>query len=218
MADVRGWIEQKLLENGYYSTRHPGGYLEIERTSRPGARVLCVGLGGGEKFDAEDVDRAVSDLASSRFIVVLPTRITHAAYERAEERRVCVAGFGELLDALINDENIEDHVDSQEQYERRRLGRHSAVKSIKRRGHHAYDIRRDTLRTLTIITTNGYEFTADELYSLLESYEDITPDVIVVTNPNCHGFSTDSLRAAAQVGVPLALFDDFLGGLALKWN
>jgi hypothetical protein len=41
--------------------------------------------------------------------------------------------------------------------------------------------------------------------------------LIVVTNPNCRGFSTDSQRAAAQAGIPLVHFDDFLDDLGTKW-
>jgi hypothetical protein len=217
MSDVRGWIEKKLQEEGYSSTRLPPFQLQIERASRPAARVLCIGLEDGEAFDAEHVDSSIEGLSGTGFIVVVPTRITHAAYERAEERGVCVAGFGELLDALNCDDNIAQHVDSEKQYERRRLTHNKAVKSLKRKGHHAYQIGRYKLRTLTIVTTNDYEFTADKLYSLLESYHGIALDVIVVTNPNSRGFSTDSLQAAAQAGIALVLFSDFLDNLATKW-
>ncbi|MFC4859203.1 hypothetical protein [Actinophytocola glycyrrhizae] len=218
MKDVRGWIEKKLQENGYTSTRLPPFQLAIERTSRPGARVLCIGLEEGEAFDAQDVDVAIEEVAGTGFVVVVPTRITHAAYERAEDLGICVTGFGELVDALDHDEDIAQHIDSQERYERRRLTRHKAVKSLKRKGHHAYEILRDKFRPLTIITINEYEFTADRMYILLESYEGIDPDLIVVTNPNCHGFSTDSWRAAEQAGIPLILFDDLLDGLGTQWT
>lgn len=96
-------------------------------------------------------------------------------------------------------------MDSQEQYERRRLGRHRAVTSLKRLGHHSYEIQRRDLRPLAIVTTNSYEFTADEPYNLLESYEGIDPEIILVTNPNCQGLSTDSQLAAEQTGVSLVL-------------
>lgn len=218
MNDVRGWIEKKLQEQGYSSTRLSSFQLEIERTFLPDARVLCIGLEDGETFDAEDVDASIDKVVGTGFFVVVPTRIAHAAYERAEERGICVTGFGELLNALNCDENIAQHIDSQEQYERRRLTRNRAVKSLKRKGHHAYEIGRDKLRSLTIITTNDYEFTADRLYTLLESYQRIEPDLIVVTNPNCRGFSTDSRRAAAQTGIPLVHFDDFLDDLGAKWT
>jgi hypothetical protein len=219
MNDVRGWIEKKLQDQGYSSTRLPSFQLEIERFSRPDARVLCIGLEDGETFDAEDVDASIEKIAGTGFVVVVPTsRITHAAYERAEEHGICVTGFGELLNALEHDENIAQHIDSQEQYERRRLTHNKDVKSLKRKGRHAYEIRRDKLRSLTIITTNDYEFTADRLYTLLESYQTIEPDLIVVTNRSCCGFSTDSQRAAAQAGIPLVRFGDFLDDLSAKWT
>src|SRR5690606_4503469 len=139
----------------------------------------------------------------TRFVVVVPTRITHATYERAEERGICVTGFGELVNALQNDVDVAHHIDSQEQYERRRLLYNKAVKSLKRKGYHGYEIQRTEHRPLTIVTTNDYEFTVDRLYSILESYEGVDLDLVVVTNPSCRGFSTESQQAAAQVGIPL---------------
>ncbi|MFF2135029.1 hypothetical protein [Streptomyces sp. NPDC058193] len=218
MNDVRGWIESKLTESRFSSTRLPDHQLEIERTAYSNARVLCVGLEKGKAFDVEDLDAAVTDVPGTEFIVVVPTAITHAAYERAEEIGVCVAGFGELISALHHDEDMAKHVDSQEQYERRRLVSNRVVASIKRKGYHAYEIQRKGLRPLTVITTNVYEFTADRLYTIVESYEGIRPDVIVSTNPNCRGFSTDSTQAAAQVGIPLARLNDFLNELGTKWT
>ena len=218
MNDVRGWIEKKLRENGFSATRLNHLQLEIARDPYPDARVLCIGLEAGETFGAEDIDAAIENVPGTGFIVVVPTRIAHAAYERAEERRICVAGFGELLDALRGDEDIVQHIDSQEEYERRRLIHNRAVKSLKRKGHHAYEVQRKELRPLTIATTNDYEFTADRLYSLLESYKGIDLDLIVVSNPNCRGFSTDSKQAAAQVGIPLVRLFDFLDLLGTEWT
>ncbi|MGW3186104.1 hypothetical protein ACWDD9_43235 [Kitasatospora sp. NPDC001119] len=218
MNDVRGWVERKLLDKGFSSSRLQSFQLNIVRSDYPNARALCVGLDAGQVFGVEDVDASVAAIPDVGFIVVVPTRIAHAAYERAEERGICVAGFGELLDALREDAEINRHVDSQEQYERRRLSRHKAVKSLKRKGHHAYEIQRAGLRPLVIATTNSYEFTADGLYSLLESYDGITLDLIVVTNPNCRGFSTESMQAAAHVGTPVVLLSDFLEDLGTKWT
>ncbi|MEV0372555.1 hypothetical protein AB0I10_22440 [Streptomyces sp. NPDC050636] len=218
MNDVRGWIEAKLREKGFSSTRLPERQLEIARDPYPDARVLCVGLSKGETFDAENLVAAVEDIPGTGFVVVVPTNITHAAYERAEELGVCVAGFGELVDALQHDEDIAGHIDSQEQYEQRRLKYNKAVKSLKRKGYHAYEIQRKKHRPLTIVTTNVYEFTADRLYSILESYEGIEPDLVVVTNPNCRGFSTDSMQAASQTGIPLVRLVDFLDDLGSNWT
>ncbi|WP_159048003.1 hypothetical protein [Streptomyces sp. WM6378] len=217
MNDVRGWIERKLAESRFSATRLSDRQLEITRDNLPNARVLCVGLAKGETFGVENLDAALADVPGTGFIVVVPTAITHAAYERAEELGVCVAGFGELVSALHHDPDVAQHIDSQEQYERRRLIRNEAVTSIKRKGYHAYEIQRRKLRSLTVVTTNDYEFTADRLYSILESHDGINPDLIIVTNPNCRGFSTDSRKAAARAGIPLVHFEDFLDGLGSKW-
>jgi hypothetical protein len=217
MNDARAWVEAKLREEGYLSSRLDSLQLVIERAERPVARVMCIGLEDGGWFDRDDVDSAVQT-AEARYLVVVPTRITHGAYERAEELRLCVTGFRELLDALKNDDDIAEHMDSQERYERRRLARHSAVASLKRKGHHAYEVRRKGRRTLTIITANEYEFTVDRLYTLLESCEGIASDLIVVTNPACRRFSSESVRAAAEAGVPLVCFNDFLSRLGVDWT
>ena len=207
-----------MQEQGYSSARLDRFQLEIERDSLPDPCVLCIWLHDGESFDAGDVESCIDMVPSTRFIVVVPTRITHAAYERADERGICVAGFCELLDALNLDVDIAQHIDSQERYERRRLTRHKAVSALKRKGKHAYEVRRKRLRSLTIITSSEYEFTADELYNLLESYAGIEPDLIVIRNPNCHRLPTDSQQAAARAGTALTLFDDFLNDLGTKWT
>jgi hypothetical protein len=161
---------------------------------------------------------ALSGSPTPRYIVVVPTRIAHGAYARAEERGICVGGFGDLLDAHRNDGDLAKHMDIQQQYERRRLTRNAAVRSVKRKGRRAYEIMRKKLRPLTIVTTDDYELTADQVYTLLESYESIPLDVIVVTNPNCRGLSTDSQEAAADAGVGLELLRDFLQKLATNWS
>jgi hypothetical protein len=213
------WVERKLAEQGYLCEALADSQLEVSRSSMPKARVLCVVVDAGGAFDAHDVDEFLQQVPSVRFICVLPTRsITHAAYARAEEHGICVAGFGELTDALKEDEDIARHIDSQERYERRRLKRHMAVEAVRRKGKHAYELRRPGLRTLTIVTTDQYEFTVDEFYNLLESYEAVAPDLIVITNPNCHGTSTQSRQAAKQAGMPLILFADLLDGLGTRWN
>ncbi|MGV9270272.1 hypothetical protein ACWDRR_37160 [Kitasatospora sp. NPDC003701] len=218
MNDVRTWVEKKLREKGYSSSRLDNFQLKIARSAYPDAKVLCVGLEDGDTFKAEDVDAAVSTVPGTGFILVVPTRIAHHAYERAEELGVCIAGFGELSSALAEDAVIARHVDSQEQYERRRLTSHRAVESIKRKGRHAYEIRRKQLRPLVIATTDNYELTADGLYHIVESYQGVDPELVVVTNPNCRGFSMESMQAATQVGMPVVLLSEFLRDLGTKWT
>jgi len=43
-------------------------------------------------------------------------------------------------------------------------------------------------------------------------------DLIVVTNPNCQGFSTDSLMAAKQTGIELVRLREFLASLDKRWK
>lgn len=219
MNKARAWIAGKLSEEGLSTTNAGSDALIIQRHGLPDACVYCVGVSPGEIFGANAVDAAIKAMPDLQFIVVLPTsQIGNDAYQRAEERGICVAGFGELSSALQDDVDIAQHIDTQEQYERRRLARNPTVESLKRRGQHAYEIHRYGLRPLTIVTTNVYEFTADELYDLLDLYSGVEPDLIVVTNPNCTGLSTDSQRASMQTGIGLVLFPQLLNNLGKKWT
>lgn len=219
MSSGRAWIIDKLTSQGYSTTKRGSNGLVVHRRDLPDALVYCVGLGKREIFDADSVDAALSAMPGLEFIVVLPTdQIGNSAYRRAEESGICVAGFGELQSALGEDKEVAKHIDTQERYERRRLIRHPAVESLKRRGYHAYEIHRSGMRPLNIVTTNVYEFTVDELYTLLESYEDADPEMIVVTNPNCQGLSTDSRTASKGAGIGLILFPELLKNLGRRWK
>lgn len=215
MHDVTTWVRRRLAEKGFHSASSGALGILVSRQSLPDVHVYCAGMDPAERFSSRDLERAVDAMPDAEFVVVVPTRIADAAYELAEELEVCVAGFGELVDALQHTDDVRAHVDSQERYERRRLTRHPVVTGLRRRGHHTYTIERGRLAALTIATTDRYEFTADELYGLLEAHEGIDLDLVVVTNPNCRGLSTDSLAAARQTGTRVVLLSDFLDDLHL---
>jgi hypothetical protein len=217
MHDVTTWVRRRLGEKGFRSALRGTSGISVSRDSRPAVRVYCVGVDAGERVAERDLERAVDEMPDAEFVVVVPTRIADAAYELADELGVCVAGFGELVDALETDDDVTTHIDSQERYERQRLTRHPVVTGLRRRGHHAYTIERRRLDPLTIATTDKYEFTADGLYGLLEEHEGTNLDLVVVTNPNCWGLSTDSLTAARQTGTRVVLFSDFLDDLGSAW-
>lgn len=215
MSSPRAWIAGKLREAGFPSQEVGTVQLLIKRDGRPDARVACIGretcVAG---FDAAALAAAVDKNADCGFFVVVPTDwIAHSAYAAAEDHGVCVAGYGELLSALQADDDIRLHIDSQEKYERRRLATHAAVSGLRRKGQHAYEISRRNKNPLTIVTTNHYEFTADAVYDIIESYDGLNVEFVVVTNPNCHGLSTESVRAAEHAGVRVVLLSEFLNGL-----
>lgn len=218
MSDVTGWVGRRLAEQGYSSTVVTPPVLDVLRDGRPPARVYCAGLNDEQEFGRRDVESVMGESPSAQFIVVVPTRIADSAYVAAEELGVCCAGFGELLAALDEDDDVATHVDSQEQYERRRFSRHPAIVSIERCGRHAYRIGRASLPPLTIVTTDQYEFTVDEFYGLLESHDELDIDLIVVTNPNCRGLSTESRAAARNTGVNVVIMNDFLAELDGRWT
>jgi hypothetical protein len=90
MSDARKWVASKLEGDGYTTTNVGAGGLLIRRVLLPDARVLCIGLGDDKTFGPDDVDAAIEAMPDLQFIAVAPTRIRHGAYQRAEERNICV--------------------------------------------------------------------------------------------------------------------------------
>jgi hypothetical protein len=226
VSNSRAWVIRKLREesarDGGSSDPSPnvvGAHgLRVVRNARPDALVYCAGLRQDETFGLEDLDRALSELRGVQFVVVVPTRIAHAVYVRAEELGLCVDGFAELAAALRDDDDVSRHRRREQAYVMRRLGARKVVRSVSRRGLSAYEIERSNLPSLTIVTSDDYELTADSVYSLLETYSSLDVDAVAITNPNVRGLSSDSLRAGERAGVRVLLFGDLLDALGERWT
>lgn len=225
MNNPRNWIIEKLKELEEKSPRPTAVFelvdthgLRILRDSRPPALVFCAGVASGKRFNASDLQFALTSLPEAQFIVVVPTKIEHDVYAQADERGLCVEGFGELVSALTSEDDISHHQRREARYVRSRLARNRNVESVCRRGLSAWTVQREPHPDLTIVTSDEYEPTADEVYSLIEEYEDIAPSVIAFINPNARGISTDAQAAGKQVGVRLALMNDLLSSLDEQWN
>ncbi|MGN6188211.1 MAG: hypothetical protein ACTHOE_04885 [Conexibacter sp.] len=220
MSNPRPWVIRKLqAEDGELSDLQlepvGGNGLRIVRKARPDALVYCAGVEHGETFSLQDLEHALGVLSDAQFVVVVPTRIDHEVFVHAEELGVCVDGFGELVAALWEDEDVAGHLRREQAYVLRRLHQHRAVRSVRRYGPSAYEIERPKLSALTIVATDEYEITADHVYSLLESYANLALNAVVLTNPNARGISSDAKRAGEQAGVHVLLLNDFLGALHL---
>jgi hypothetical protein len=226
VSDVRAWVIRNLREDGalHGGSNNPapelvGAYgLRIARRARPAALIYCAGLRRDKTFGLEDLDRALSELRGVQFVAVVPTRIAHVVYERAEELGLCVDGFAELAAALRDDDDVSRHRSREQAYVIRRLRARKVVRSVRRRGLSAYEIQRCNLPRLTIVTCDDYELTADRVYSLLESYSGLDVDAVAITNPNARGLSSDSLQAGKRAGVRVLLLDNLLDGLGERWT
>jgi hypothetical protein len=226
VSDVRAWIVRKLREDARpdpASKDAPPEFVgdhgvRIIRGGRPDALIYCIGLRQSEAFDLEDLERAVSELPGVQFVAVVPTCIAHAVYERAEEIGLSVDGFSELAVALRDDDDVSRHMGREHAYVVRRLRAHKVVRSVRRRGLSAYEIVRLGLPSLTIVTSDDYELTADRVYSLLESYSGLAVDAVATTNPNARGLSSDSVQAGQRAGVRVLLFADVLDALGERWT
>jgi hypothetical protein len=187
--------------------------LRVMRRSHQDARVYCAGIDQGKTFELADLDRACSNFDGVQFVVVVPRRIAHAVYARAEDLRLCVDGFPQLISALLSEDNVSLYRSNEHHYVMRRLCRNRSVKSVRRIGSSAFEVKRFDLSTVTIATIDRYELTADDIYTLVEEYADLGIQAIAITNPNASGISTDALKAGAQTGIRVILFQALLNTL-----
>jgi hypothetical protein len=223
VSNPRPWVIGKLrdsrISDGLRLETVGSHGLRVIRDAEPDALIHCAGVDGdSEAFGLDDLDHALRTLSGTQFVVVVPTRIDHAVYARAEELGLCVDGFGELVSALADGGDLAQHVGREQAYVMRRMRHHRRVLSVRRRGANAYELERSSLPALTVLTTGEYEPTADDVYSLLESYAGMAIDAIAITNPNVRGISSDAIEAGERAGVHVLLFSDFLGALDERWT
>ena len=208
MNDPRPWIIRKLSESAVLESElHKPGFesigahgLRVLRKGRPHAMVYCAGVDGEGAFGVKDLDHALDELPETQFVVVVPRQIDNAVYARAEEIGLCVEGFGELTAALQDDDNVSHHLPREHAYVARRLRARKMVRSVRRCGFSTYEIKRTNLPDLMVITSDEYELTADDVYSLLETC-DFDVNAVAATNPNVRGLSRDALRAGQMASV-----------------
>lgn len=127
--------------------------VRIKRGMRPTALVYCAEASGIDRFTVEDLDAACQRMPGVQFVVLVRCEADNEAYERAENLELCLAGFGELKSALVDDFNIAKHLSREQKYLRTRLENNQYVSTIQRRGKSAYEIsRKGTLPKLNIVT------------------------------------------------------------------
>lgn len=225
MSNPRSWIIQRLKEE-FEEWRAEADFmigligtqgLRVVRHGRPDAVIYCAGIDQSEIFTVGDLDRAHSEFPYVQFVVVVPQRVEHAVYERAESLGICVDGFMQLTSAIRYDDDVSRHQSGEQAYFLSRLRAHKSISSVRRRGFKAYEIERPNLPALTIVTIDRYELTADDVYSVLEDYSDMDIDVVTIVNPNARGLSKESSRAGAQAGVSVLLLRDLLDFLSRQW-
>ncbi len=227
MSSPRRWVIEKLHEKfilfgkpeNAFAIEHVGTHgIGVQHQDEAPSLIYCAGVDSGKIFDLEALQRARTELPEVQFIVVVPTRIAHEVYAHAPVLNVCVDGFGELVSALLHDQDISCHQDREQAYVIRRLRATKVVTSVRRRGYRAYEVeRRPPLRPITIATIDHYELTSDDVYTSIEEYGHLGIDVITITNPSTQGISADALTAGRLADVKVLLFRDFLNALPSSW-
>lgn len=216
---IRDWAVGKLARD--YTASGFGDSLAVlvERTTRPPAVICCVEPDSLVPFTVADLEKILVEVPDCQFVVLTRRRAVSGVYEVAAEEGVYVGSFGDLRSALETEDDVARYADREQTYVRSRIGRHRHVANLERCGKTAYRItRRGRLRPLTVVTTDQYELTADAVYELLDEHEDLAPDAIVVTNPNCRGFAPTIVAVQANTEVASYLMQDFLDSLTESWE
>lgn len=216
---IRNWVVGKLARDYTVSDYTDSSAVLVERGARPPAVICCVEPDRLVPFTVTDLEDLLVEAPECQFVVLTRRRAVSRVYEVAAELGVYVGSFGDLRSALETEDDVSRYTDREQTYVRTRIGRNRHVANLERCGKTAYRIvRRGGLRPLIVVTTDQYELTADAVYQLLDEHEDLAPDAIVVTNPNCRGFAPTIVAVQANTEVASYLMQDFLDSLAESWE
>lgn len=223
---LRDWIGDRLHEDEYGNPTgvidvFPEGThsLRVTREHLPAAYIYCAEV-LDEPFTPDDLEDALGELPGAQFIAVTKARpVAGPTYGCADELGIAVGGVTTLQVALRSFRDIGSYRSKNHEYVQRRLNTHAVIRSWRRVGYDAYQIKRSgRLRDLVIITLNPYEITQEEAFRLLDQHSDVNVDALVNTNPNCRGFSRATLRAVSHAGVQILTLEDFMSSLRKTWE
>lgn len=214
---LRDWVRKTLTTNTEQPVKNvvtidpvgPNG-LHVSRTDLPASRIFVAPAEGCD-FTPHSLSAAVDEMPDLEFVLAVRRKIANTTYTAVDDRGVAIGGLYHLREALRTEARISEFRTRDRAHIEKRLRTSRFTAGIVRRGKDAYEIacRSANLR-VTALMTNKYEFTAEELYNLIAQYSELEIEAVVVTNPNCYGFSSASKRAARETGTQLILLGDFL--------
>jgi hypothetical protein len=217
---IRDWVVQKVREDTPHSVEVEGDRgLVVKRTGMPTARVYCPETSDTLPFTDDDLRRAIEEMPDVQFVVAIRRRIANDTYAPADQEGVALGNLGALKAALRDFPDVSRHKWPEQEFVQKRLSRNKHVLGWRRRGANTYEVTRKAgNRTITIVTIDHYELTADAVYELLEAHDGFDIDAIVTTNRHCRGFSPSTLTAVSAAGTQILTMDDFVLSLDAPWD
>ncbi|GAA3702017.1 hypothetical protein GCM10023081_43030 [Arthrobacter ginkgonis] len=215
---IRDWVANQLRNDYTYAVSTIEGSdlgLRIERSGRPSGHIYCVDPNIGSDFDLPELLKAQQEVEDLDFVVLTKRRAKPDTYRRAEGVGFVIGSFGDLRRALESEGEIAAYRSPDHTYVRRRLILHSSIRRIERIGENAFTLfPTDEKSPLHIIITNQYELTADEVYTLVENYEDIEVDAVVSKNPYANAMSPQAIEAGRFLKIHIYTLNEFLENLS----
>lgn len=217
---IRDWVIRRVTECENYAVElvGPRGFV-VKRTDLPEARAYCPEPSDVDPFTPDDLLQAREEMPGLEYVVVVRRTVAHATYPLADELEIGVASVVGFTIALASEPFVAQYRSNEQRYVWRRLTGNQYVERVRRCGMSAYEITRKAgFRTLRIVTIDGYELTAYEVYDVVEQHSELGLDAIVIANPHSGPPSTSAVKAARDAGVLVTTFRGFLDRLGAEWT
>jgi hypothetical protein len=218
---IREWVIRQVTERGNYAVElaGPRGFV-VKRADLPEARAYCAEPSDVDPFTPDDLLQAREEMPGLEYIVVVRRTVAHATYPLADELEIGVGSAIGFKLALASEPFVAQYRSAEHRFVWRRLTGNQYVDRVRRCGMSAYEIiRKGWSRSLRIVTIDGYELTADDVYNVVEKHSELGLDAIVITNQYSAGFpSTLAVKAGRAAGVLVTTFRDFLDRLGTEWT
>lgn len=224
---VRSWVVTKLKENLGRHHKNLNDFtfesidssgLRIYRPSKSTCIAYCASVSSSSPFTARSLDSAQAELPELQFVVAVPTKIDHSAYAAADQRNVAVEGFSEFASAVRDSDDIGSHRDREQSFLKSRFDSWRVITNFRRTGYRSFTINRSVGRSVSLVTTDSYELTSDAVYGIVESYQGMEIDAIVLTNPSTRGIAPEAIAAAQECDKRLVLISDLPRALRDSWR
>jgi hypothetical protein len=209
------WARKGLLElpDVVGVTLLGGNVLEIVRRTHGTFHAATT---AATCLDGPTVDALLSQDPRVRFVARVPKDgfIAGSALQRARFRQI---GIGTLAD-LLKAAGLADPTAFQNKevsYVERMLRQHSRIREFSRVDDRRYQLTRSGLSEVTVVFLHHYDLTADGVRQAVDTYGGFSG--IVKANPNGR-ITPAASQVAAELGLKLFYWSDFLGALHKPWT
>lgn len=140
--------------------------------------------------------------------------ITAKALKYAHDSGFSIGGLGDAMRAL-RDGNLHNYISPEIKFILRGLRQHSKVNNIARLDNRRFQIERHGLPTVTILTLNEYELTADAVRNAIDQFPQFT--AILKSNPNGRILDS-SISVADHAEIKIYTWGELLRALNKSWS